>query len=123
MSSDDFDVIVYKVLAYSMKCVKQGVEPSTDIAQDIAKCNDVYWYQVIASMLSDELIADVYIPEYIDRKVKTVPAQSFRITQKGAMYLRDNSKMSEVKAFLGKAFEIVLDTTINSMIAAGLGAL
>ena len=60
MSSDDFDVIVYKVLAYSIKCVKQGVEPSTDIAQDMTKCNDIYWYQVIASMLSDGFVADIY---------------------------------------------------------------
>ncbi len=32
MAADDFDVVVFKVLAYLRQCIKDGVEPNPDKA-------------------------------------------------------------------------------------------
>ena len=34
MAADDFDVVVFKVLSYLYQCIKAGVEPNPDKAQE-----------------------------------------------------------------------------------------
>ncbi|MDR3316319.1 MAG: YjcQ family protein [Coriobacteriales bacterium] len=105
MAYDDFDVIVYKTLSYIYACLKQGVYPNMDKAQELTRCNDVYWLQVICSLLKDGLIQGVSISAYKASAVQQIIATSPGITQAGARYLKENSKMAEVCEFLGKAFE------------------
>lgn len=112
MSFDDFDVIVYKVLEYIYACLKEGVQPSLAKAQEIAKCNDIYWTHVIQSMKNDELIQGVIIKSYLDAGNSTLIEDNLGITQKGASYLRDNSNMQKVKSFLGKAFIPILEAAV-----------
>ncbi len=117
MAHDDFDVIVYKVLAYMMACVKKGVYPNIDVAKDAAGCNDVYWAMVIESMLDDGLIRNATVKSYYDGTTDVSAGQDFGITQKGARYLKENSKMEEAKRFLGTAFEKALPTLIEATMA------
>ena len=42
MASDDYDVVVFKLLSCLYACLKQGVEPNTVKAQEVAGCNDIY---------------------------------------------------------------------------------
>ena len=43
MAADDFDVVVFKVLSYLYQCIKEGVEPNPDKAQEFAK---MFWRSV-----------------------------------------------------------------------------
>ncbi len=96
MSNDDFDVIVYKVLAYILACAKDNVVPSITKAQELAQCNDVYWSMVIRSMLADGCITGASVDSYVDGSVDVSAGTELSITQKGAAYLKDNSRMKEV---------------------------
>jgi hypothetical protein len=119
MSYDDYDVIVYKVLKYIYQCLKAGVYPSLDKAQELTRCNDVYWLHVIQSMLNDGYIQGVKIPEYLGNDAKPIAEpKALGLSQKGAQYLTNNSKMAEVKSFLGKAFEGVIEVAIKATDAA-----
>lgn len=51
MAADDFDVVVFKVLSYLYQCIKDGVEPSPDKAQEFAKINPVYWRTVVSDLV------------------------------------------------------------------------
>jgi hypothetical protein len=68
--------------------------------------------QVICSLLNDGLIQGVSISAYKASAVQQVIATSPGITQAGARYLKENSKMAEICEFLGKAFEVVLATFV-----------
>ena len=114
MSHDDFDVIVYKVLAYIMACAKANVHPRIEKAQEAAGCGDVYWAMAIASMLDDGLIRGASVDSYYDGTSDVSAGPGFGITQKGAEYLRDNSKMAEARRFLGKAFEKVIPMLVEA---------
>lgn len=118
MSYDDYDVIVYKVLKYIYQCLKAGVYPSLDKAQEITRCNDVYWLQVIQSMVNDGYLQGVKIPDYLGNDAKPIAnPRSLGLTQKGAQYLDNNSTMAEVKTFLGKAFDKIIDIAIKATMA------
>lgn len=114
MSYDDFDVIVYKVLKYVYACMKQGVQPSLEKAQEIAKCNDVYWSHVVRSMVDSGYIQGVRFQQYLDQPPVPFARNTLGISQQGARYLEENSKMHEVSQFLGSAFEKVLEAAIKS---------
>ena len=104
MSYDDFDVIVYKVLEYIYSCLRKGVYPNLDKAQEIARCNDVYWKSVIRSMCDDGYLIGVTFREYRDMGLTPVASpKELGISQEGARYLKENSKMAEVKGALGAA--------------------
>ena len=118
MSHDDFDVIAYKILAYAYKCLKGGVQPSWDKALDVARCNEVYFAAVVMSLVDSGYLAD------------TRPARDangdligwigdMRLTMEGARYLDENSRMGEVRRFLGRAFEGVLVAAVEATIATG----
>lgn len=113
MAHDDFDVIVYKVLKYFYECIKQGIKPNVDKAHEIAKCNDEYWSVVLAGMIEEKLLSATQIPAY----GKTVIYKDLRITNYGARYVKENSKMKEVEGFLGKAFSAILQAAINATMA------
>ena len=114
MAHDDFDVIVYKVLAYIMACAKADTVPRIDKAKEIAGCGDVYWAMVIGSMLDDGLIMGASVDSYYDGTTDVSATPRFGITQSGARYLRENSKMAEVARFLGSAFQSVLQVAVEA---------
>lgn len=108
MAHDDFDVAVYKVLAYIMACAKAGVVPSVSKAREVSGCNPVYWAMVVRSMLADGYITGASVDDYYDGTTDVSGGPDFGITQKGAAYLRDNGKMREAGKFLGRAFADML---------------
>lgn len=118
MSADDYEVVVYKVLTYLYACLKAGVEPSTPKAKEVAGVNDVYWDSVMQWMFAKGLVTAVVANGWHGRAYSGV-----QITGDGAMYVKDNSKMAEVKAFLGKAFETVIEGAIAATFASGAGGI
>lgn len=114
MANDDFDVIVYKALAYIMACAKADVAPRIEKAKDVAGCGNVYWAMVIRSMLADGLILGASVDSYMDGTTDVSAGVDFGITQRGARYLRENSKMAEVARFLGAAFQSVLQVAVEA---------
>lgn len=114
MSSDDFDVIVYKVLAYIMACAKADVAPSIAKAREISKAGSVYWAMVARSMVADGLIVGISVETYYDGTSEVTAGTDFGITQRGAQYLRDNAKMREAAHLLGSAFTESLPILIEA---------
>lgn len=116
MAKDDFDVIAYKILAYAYACLKQGVAASTDKACEVAKVNEVYFFAVLESLIDEKLIRDVNITKDMDGNV-ILYSPTITLTLDGARYIKENSRMTKVRDFLGKAFEHVLKISVDSTMA------
>ena len=116
MAHDDLDVIVYKVLAYILACAKADVRPSAAKAKEAAKANDTLWAMAVQSMLDEGLVTGVEVTYYYHELGKPTVSESpaIGITLKGQQYLRDNSKMREIAAFLGQAFADMLPHLVSA---------
>lgn len=87
MTFNDFDVIVYKTLAYLYECIRAGVTPNIAKARELTKVSEIYWDTVLESLLGDRLVTagTVYAWEG-HSAIRT----NTRITQRGAAYVTDN---------------------------------
>lgn len=120
MAHDDFSVIAYKVLAYAYRCIRDGVTPSWCKAEEIAGCNPIYFAAVATSLMRSGYLAEA--KPYRDASGDVIGwGGDLSVTLEGTAYLEENSKMAEVRGFLGKAFESVLKVAVESTLALALG--
>lgn len=122
MAHDDFAVIAYKLLAYAYRCIRDGVSPSWEKAMDVAGCNPVYFAAVVQSLVGSGYLADARPAR---DAIGDVIAWSgdLLITIDGVQYLEENSKMGEVRRFLGRAFEAVLASAVEATITTTIGGM
>lgn len=87
-------------------------------ALDVARCNEVYFAAVVMSLVDSGYLADA-------RPARDANGDligwigDMRLTMEGARYLDENSRMGEVRRFLGRAFEGVLVAAVEATIATG----
>lgn len=116
MAPDDFSVISYKILDYSYECLKKGVEPSWAKAQELAKCNDVYFEAVVRSLMDSGLIAESR--PFKDMNGDVVGwSDGLRVTLQGTEFLNENSAMGKARRFLGAAWKAVLAGAVGATMA------
>lgn len=116
MAPDDFSVIAYKVLSYAYECVREGVEPSWEKAEELAKCNPLYFRTVVQSLVDSGYLADT--KPFTDMSGECLGwSEPLRVTLEGVDFIENNSAMGKVKRFLGKAWEGVLSIAINATAA------
>lgn len=120
MAHDDFSVIAYKVLAYAYRCIRDGVTPSWSKAGEVAGCNPLYFVTVVTSLMRSGYLAEA--KPYRDANGDLIGwGGDLSVTLEGTVYLEENSKMAEVRGFLGKAFESVLRVAVESTLALAMG--
>ena len=114
MAKDDMDVIIYKILRYLYDCMKVGKGPTLEDMCYNSKLFNIpqtYWNHIIY-----ELIKSGYVRGFIYRYTKDglliTITDSVAITLDGVHFLEENKRMKKVKEFLGKSFEVVLETVI-----------
>ena len=112
MAKNDYPVIVYQILSYLYKCLKNG-----DDVQGILlnydspmfdKINKKYWEYIMHNLVKYNLIEGI-IEVNVDGKPTPyiTGLENCMITPKGIEYLTDNSFLSKAKEFLKDVREIV----------------
>ena len=111
MAKDDYFVIVYKILSYLYKCLKDGErveERLINYDSPFIKVNEKYWSYIIWHMQEDALIEGVM---FSDSNLGDVPypleLDRCRITPTGIGYLSDNSFMQKAKNFVKDAKDML----------------
>lgn len=114
MAKDDMDVIMYKILRYMYEVMKQGKTPELSDMCYGCKLFTIpkgYWEQIIY-----ELIEAGYVRGFLYCRTKDGPVITMMdtagITLSGVHFLEENSRMAKAKQFLGRGFEIVLESII-----------
>lgn len=117
MSSDDFEVIAYKILSYLYACLKQGKKVDIAAMRALAGCNEAYFGTVVKNLQSKGLVEGFYF-DGLSGVVIDSPALATAsdpvITMDGAIFVKENSRMNQVKQFLGHSFEVAIKTAIEA---------
>ena len=106
MKKDDYFVIAYKILAYLYECLKAGEAPDMNIiSADALEINEKYWKCIMTSLFDEGRITG--------GKYASFPNEFFigvrnpQITEKGIVFLQDNSSIEKAKRFLMEIKAIV----------------
>ena len=118
MAQNDMEIIMYKILSYLYKCMKEGKRPrAEDMGCDCQMFHipECYWGQIM-----DELILGGYVRGFdrIQTKGATIiqMQDGAGITYKGREFLEENTGMKRAAAFLGGAFSVLLDGIVGAII-------
>ena len=107
MAKDDYEVIVYQILAYLYQCLKKDMDIDKqylDPQGEMLNINTKYWQFIIYNLVKDELIEGVVLNKVWGEKYPLIEElENMNITPKGIQFLTDNS-------FIQKAKEMLKDT-------------
>lgn len=111
MAKDDYFVIVYQILSYLYKCLKEGTKIDERLIRydsPYIKINERYWCYIIWHMQQEKLIEGI---SFIEDKTNDIhypdEVARCRITPTGIGYLCDNSFMEKAKKFFKDAKDII----------------
>lgn len=109
MAKDDYDVIVYKVLAYLYTQLKAGSPAEARMLKPVGplfSINELYWQFIMESLLKEGYITGIRITKVWGAPLLIEDLESCQITPAGIHYVTDNSFMEKAKQFLKEAKEI-----------------
>lgn len=115
MAKDDMDVIIYKILRYLYDCMKAGKTPMLEDMCCSCKLFNIpqsYWKYIIYELIKSGYVRG-FIYSYTKDGLVVTMTDSVSITLDGVHFLEENKRMKKVKEFLGRSFEVVLDTVIS----------
>lgn len=106
MTKDDYEVIVYQILAYLYNCLKKDIKIETKYLEPQGKLfiiNTQYWQFIIYNLYNDALIDGISLTKVWGDKYPLISElEDIGITPKGIQFLTDNS-------FINKATEMLKD--------------
>lgn len=110
MAKDDYFVIVYQILAYLYRCLKDG-EPVQEMMlkhdSPILKINEPYWNYIIENMLRQGFIEGIVMQKVGGGGIVFLNLRDCRITPFGIEYLCENSTIKKAYRFLKDAKSLV----------------
>lgn len=109
MASDDYFVIVYRILCYLYVQLKNGEPINEEYLMPtgkLFKINNTYWMFIMESLINDGYISNVCVMDDILEGKHVCNLQEAQITTKGIKYLLDNSFLNRVKEFLKETKEM-----------------
>lgn len=114
MASNDMELVMYKILRYLYDCSKEGKATSeADFCCTSRLLGDIpqtYWSLIIKELVRLGLVSGVLMRETKDGTI--IDASGIAITFGGVQFLHENSRMQEAKKYLGRAFEVMLESII-----------
>lgn len=117
MAKDDYLVIAYKILKFLDECNKRGISPKLeDICCDckLFSIPEKYLLSVMTELIDQNYIKGFMLVNTKDGQIIT-PLDNAGITLKGAEYIESNDSMKRVSKFLGRAFEIAVQSIVKAM--------
>ena len=110
MAKDDYFVIVYQILAYLYRCLKDGETVQSEMLMcesPLLQIKQTYSTNIIENMLKQEFIEGITITRAWGSDVIYSNFENCRITPKGIEYLCDNSTIKKAYRFLKEVKSIV----------------
>ena len=110
MARDDYFIVVYKILAYLYKCVKNGESPDiyNVITAEAYGISESYFDYILYEMANSGYIRGVSVFNVLGKLSPCVKLTSEAvITPKGIEYLQENSVIEKAKKFLKEIKETI----------------
>lgn len=113
MAKDDYDVIVFKILTYLYSCLKGKATFNKSVFDALISkqsITDEYLTNILRMMSSDGLIEGIsFAKAWGNTYIMISDYDDLLITSSGIKYLKENSKMNEVKKYLENIPGLVAD--------------
>ena len=104
---DDYFTVVYRVLTYLYECFKSGERADAAFfGHDALGINSGYWLNVMESLYNEGYIKGIEVIASVNRGIG-VKIIDIKITQKGILFLQENSAIAKAKEALKTAKEII----------------
>lgn len=110
MAKDDYHVIVYKLLAYLYRCLKDGEAIQTDLLEPgsrMINVNPNYWGYIMENMQKQGYIEYITLTFAIGHELMDWDVSKCRITPQGIEYLQENRAIKRAYEFLKSIKEII----------------
>ncbi len=109
MAKDDYFVIVYKILAYMYKCLKDGKYPDTyNILNAESYCiNEGYFKNILKEMNINGYIRGLKVSYAMNGEIYIFFKNDFGISEKGILFLEENLTMEKAYKTIKKAMDII----------------
>lgn len=110
MAKDDYYVIVYQILAYLYRTLKDGndVDPAMlEYKSQYLNINRKYWQYIIENMQEEGYIKGVVLNYAWGNNLLSYDLSGCQITPAGIAYLCDNSTIKKAYRFLKASKEIL----------------
>ncbi len=111
MAKDDYDVLVFKILTYLYACMKRKIVFDETVFSKTTgrdKISEEYFADVLRLMQGEGLIEGVgVVKAWGADYILASDLRDMSITAEGIHYLKDNSKMQEVKQALTDAADVI----------------
>lgn len=98
MAKDDYDVLVFKILTYLYRKLKEGYVDETYLypLTDDFPVNESYFFSIIEDLEEHGYIKQVKFIKAWGGDIVNCDLSQAKITGEGITYLRDNSKMRKL---------------------------
>lgn len=109
MAKDDYDVIVFKILTYLYRKLKNNYEDEyylCPLTNDFPVTEGYFW-SIVEDLQDRGLIKNVVITRAWGGDIILCDLSSAKITFDGIAYLRDNSRMKKLVNFIKEARAIM----------------
>ncbi|WP_456073213.1 YjcQ family protein [Holdemanella biformis] len=110
MARDDYYVIVYQILSYLYRSLKEGTEVDPKMLSFdgyLFKINERYWLYIIENMVNDEYISGVQVVKAWGQETTVSGLADAMITPKGIDYLCDNKTIKRAYEFAKDILQIL----------------
>ena len=107
MAKDDYFVLAYRVLKYLYECFKAGERAEMEeFSPSVLGINGGYWVNLMESLSIEGYITGITFPSAIGAP-KSPKVQNLKITEKGILFLQENSTIQKAADFLRSVKETV----------------
>ena len=98
MAKDDYDVLVFKILTYLYRKLKNGYENETYLfpLTDDFPVNEEYFLSILEDLENKKYIKDLKLQRAWGGYIISYDLSRLKITGDGIEYLKDNSKMKKL---------------------------
>ena len=117
MTSDDYEVVAFKVLSYLYACMKAGKRVDVAAMRRLAGVNEAYFGMVVRGLQDRGLVSGFHFDGLSGCVIDSPDLATMRdpsVTMDGAVYVRENSRMEKVRGFLGHAFDVALSAAVSA---------
>lgn len=109
MARDDYFVMVYKLLRYLYRCLKDGQEADWEVLSPNTRdfpIGEKYFAYLLSHLLADGYLEGIAEVKQVGKMPRFNETTGLRITPKGIEYLEENAAVKRAAEFLGPAGDI-----------------
>jgi len=107
MANDDYFVIAYRILRTLRAAMRVEDFDITQISADMLGIETMYWQQIIIMLYENGYIQGISLVPVLGQRNPGLRIGNIRITEKGLMYLEENSMMRKAADFLKGIKDII----------------